>query len=268
MFFLLEESHPHEPFKGMKTINGSIDVYGQTLHFRIGCKDGPARLSDIVPLAYGISDKMGDAAIANLAGDGHPVPCKKGCSFCCDYLVALSMPEVYYMQEKWAAWPDVPCDTVLRTCLRSAQKMMDLESLHKYNVTEEVDLSQISRWYRELELSCPFLHNNSCMIYEKRPLACREYLVTSAPRFCHKEVDGSVELVRLPVALPEVLGRLAADLEQTEVEAVFLPLVPVSIEQYKKRAERTWPAGDMVEHFMHILEAGELITNKELTEAT
>ena len=266
MFFLLEESHSQGPFKGMKTISSSIDVCGQTLHFRIGCNDGPAGLADIVPLAYGISDIITDAAIGHLAGEGHPVPCKKGCSSCCDYLVALSMPEVYYLQQKWAAWPDVPCDTVLRSCLRSARKMMDLESLHKYNVTEEVDLSQISRWYGELELSCPFLINNSCMIYENRPLACREYLVTSAPCLCHKAMDGSIERVRLPVSMPEVLGQLAAELEQTELEAVFLPLVPVSIEQYKERVEGRWPAGDMLEHFMHILEAGALLTMKELTE--
>ena len=38
--------------------------------------------------------------------------------------------------------------------------------------------------YFRLGIACPFLEDESCSIYEDRPIACREYLVTSPPAYC------------------------------------------------------------------------------------
>ncbi len=266
MIFLLEASHSHEQLKGMKILESRVTVFDHVLHVRIGFNDGSAKLSDIVPLAYAFSDQINEAVKQNLAGEGRQVPCQKGCSFCCDYLVSLSLPEVYYMQQQVRAGQHGNQHTLLRSCFRSARKILNLERLQKYKITEHADISQISQWYRELEITCPFLLNKSCTIYDKRPLACREHLVISPPGLCQKESIGTVERVSMPVSLLEVLGQLAADLEQTAVDAILLPLVPVSIDQYQERAERIWPAEEMVRHFLEILELKALKSDKQMIE--
>ena len=42
----------------------------------------------------------------------------------------------------------------------------------------------INRAYYALRLPCIFLEDGACSIYEHRPAACREYLVTSPAELC------------------------------------------------------------------------------------
>ncbi len=51
----------------------------------------------------------------------------------------------------------------------------------------------------------------------------------------------------------EVLGQLAGEFEDSNVEAVILPLTPVWCEQNVDRAERTWSAETMAERFVDIV---------------
>ncbi|MCP4260660.1 MAG: hypothetical protein GY774_24515 [Planctomycetes bacterium] len=59
----------------------------------------------------------------------------------------------------------------------------------------------------------------------------------------------------MPVSVLDCLGQLTAELEQSDVEAVMLPLVLPWLHENLKRGERTWPAVKMVECFVEILQA-------------
>jgi hypothetical protein len=52
--------------------------------------------------------------------------------------------------------------------------------------------------YFALGIACPFLENESCSIYEDRPLICREYLVTSDPEHCSRPTAQTVKCVKMP----------------------------------------------------------------------
>jgi hypothetical protein len=54
--------------------------------------------------------------------------------------------------------------------------------------------------------------------------------------------------------MPTVLGRLAAEFEGTDVEAIMLPLSLVWFEENQQRAERTWPADLLVGRFVEIIQ--------------
>ena len=66
---------------------------------------------------------------------------------------------------------------------------------------------------------------------------------------------GVVEVLEMPVQLPNVLGQLASELECTGVEAVILPLALLWCQENPERAERSWPAEMMVKRFVEIVEA-------------
>jgi len=57
----------------------------------------------------------------------------------------------------------------------------------------------------------------------------------------------------MPVSVLEALGQLAGELEQTDVEAVMLPLSFAWAQDNLERAQRTWPAVEMVKRFVEIL---------------
>ena len=60
--------------------------------------------------------------------------------------------------------------------------------------------------------------------------------------------------MKMPVSVLECLGWLAAELEQSDVEAIMLPLALPWAEENIERSNRTWSAVAMVERFIEIIQ--------------
>jgi Fe-S-cluster containining protein len=82
------------------------------------------------------------------------------------------------------------------------------------------------RAYFSLRLPCPFLEDGACSIYDDRPLACREHLVTSPPENCSAPHHPPVETVELPLDSWCALARTASPREDDRVDWVPLVLAP------------------------------------------
>ena len=255
MMYLIDDLHTAPNDGDHSIIDCTLDVNGRPLQLSIAVQAGPARLSDIVPLAQAVSDRLCGGVIESLSDDDCQVPCRKGCCCCCDYLVSLSMPEVYFLQLEMERWDADRRHAVLSDCLVAANKILSADNLSRYQIADGGNLAEINAWYGTLGVSCPFLTGDSCSIYGIRPLACREHLVTSPPQFCKPGQAQDGELVTMPVSILEALARLAGGLEETEQEAVLLPLVPVCTDCYRHRCRRTWPAVTLVQTFVDILES-------------
>ena len=72
---------------------------------------------------------------------------------------------------------------------------------------------QLALDYLYVRVPCPFLEDESCSIHPIRPLACREYLVTSPPEHCFDPATLKAVPVPLPLYLSRVLGRMGAEIE-------------------------------------------------------
>jgi Fe-S-cluster containining protein len=237
-----------------------LDVLGEAVDLVIDVKDERARLADIVPLAREVStkitDKVGEIARLN----GATIPCGKGCSACCNYLVPLSVPDVFRLKEEVLDMPLVRQLLIDQGCLSAARRVLaeqppaSFAEMATAAVAESAAelLSITSNWYADFELTCPFLCERVCTIYEERPMACREHSVTGCSRAC---ADGACEAdgVYIPARMSEVLGRLASELEGTTVEGLIMPLALIWADENSKRDERTWPAPMMVERFVEIV---------------
>jgi hypothetical protein len=71
----------------------------------------------------------------------------------------------------------------------------------------EDDARAVSLRYFKLGLACPFLEEESCSIHADRPVACREYLVTSPAVFCADPGAGKIEGVPRPMRVDTALIR-------------------------------------------------------------
>ena len=254
----------------VKTISFELDIIGQPTRFSICIAQKQARLSDITPLARMLSTKLAIMVLNKLHSNGEFVPCHKGCSACCNYLIPLSVPEAFHLREEVLAMPTEQGRAVSQSFLDTAKIILN-EKPKKFDINEsaetscQIQINELSKWYASLKLACPFLSNNLCTSYEHRPIACREHIVTDSTLLCDDEWSDESQIVQMPISILNCLGQLAAELEQSDIEAVILPLALPWVQENIERGERTWSAVTMVECFVEILQALNMEQSKART---
>ena len=244
---------------GLEILRFKLDIAGEPMSFAVQIARRNIRLSDIVPLARALSNRLCLATLHKLRAEGSEIPCRKGCPACCSYLVPLSVPEVFRLREDVSALPAEQGKAILHACLNAAGKILEKTpdnpasgNLHEINDRQATN--RIGTWYAGLDLPCPFLSEGACISYEERPIACREHTVKGSAARCAAGGTSEASVVRMPLSVLECLGRLCAELEQREVEAVILPLaLPWALKNHD-RSQQTWPARTMVERFIEILQ--------------
>lgn len=260
---VLCESEETKNTCGLEIISLDVDILDKSIHFDIGVADRQAGLVDMVPLARTISTKLALTVLDSLGKNGQYVPCCKGCSACCSCLIPLSVPEVFCLREELLTMPTDDSSRVLPSCLKTAERILDnfpqTFCSEDFCSKGQSSIGQINKWYAGLELVCPFLSEGLCSLYEQRPLACREHIVTDSVFFCKADHKGEPNVVQMPVSILEVLGLLTAELEQSDVEAIMLPLAFAWAEDNLQRSRVTWHAVTMVECFLEII---KLIASK------
>ncbi len=126
------------------------------------------------------------------------ISCGPGCGACCRQAVPVTATELRAIR----AWLDALPDDE-----RSAhdQRIAATKARLDASDAEAIGMEN-ERAYFALGIPCPFLVDESCSIHPARPLACREYVVTSDPVHCASRADG--QIVRIS-ATHDVLGAFA-----------------------------------------------------------
>ena len=88
-----------------EVIGLEFEILDEPIRLCAAVSDGHARLSDIVPLARALSTEVALLMLGKLAGEQEYVPCCKGCSACCNYLIPVSVPEAFRMREELLQMP-------------------------------------------------------------------------------------------------------------------------------------------------------------------
>ena len=222
------------------------------------------RLSELVPLARNISTQISLIIQRKLREENIAIPCRKGCNTCCSYLVPLSIPEAFRLREEVLSLAEDKRKQILSLSLSSAKEILK-NSPSGINL---MDLSQLSHWYSNLGLECPFLENSICSNYQQRPIACREYLAMDSNLPCNPQNEDNYNKVILPVSILECLGKLYAEFENENVEAIMLPLALPWAQENLDRDMKKWPAKETISRFIEIIKESckeqEIICNKEL----
>lgn len=233
-----------------------IDVFGRPINFAISFADRRAKLTDLVPMAQSLCTKLVTSVVRDSRAAGYNITCRRGCSNCCDWLVPLSIAEAFWLKDQIAAVPTGRREVILHSFLAKAKRILGCRLPDNLDIadSDNVRLQTISDWYREFNLSCPFLSHNICTIYGERPLVCRECIVTSDSCFCKTDSRSEPEAVSLPVSIAEVLANVSSELANTNIEAVILPLCLAWCDVNSEVAAKTWRAAALVEQFIECLQ--------------
>lgn len=198
----------------------------------------------IIPLGRQLAAQAQQLEIEAVQRDGRSISCRQGCAACCRMLVPLSAPETFPLLDAVRRLPeserarlrerlDRTWAALERAGLRS--KLQTLADTTRPISDEE--LEPLNRAYFALRVPCPFLENERCTVYEHRPSACRDLLVTSPPEWCEDVERHPVQSVPISVRLGTALGLLWANLRREAPRLIPLPLALEWAEQHEP--ERT-----------------------------
>ena len=161
---------------------------------------------------------------------GEPVSCAKGCGACCPQLVPIAWCEARRIAALVEALPEPRRSVVAGRFAEAARRIEAaglLPALDGRRPWKAGDAESIGMEYFRLGIPCPFLEDESCSIYADRPIACREYLVTSDPACCAAPTRETVRTVPLPTRVWAALSREELGVPDTEpASCVLLVLAP------------------------------------------
>jgi Fe-S-cluster containining protein len=105
----------------------------------------------------------------------------------------------------------------------------------------------LSRSYFAARIACPFLIDGSCSIHKIRPIACREYNVTSDPKLCDSPFDNKIQPLGLQRRMAERLHAVAVKLCGISPGNIVFPLIFEWYDTHRELASRTWPGPKLFE---------------------
>ena len=139
-------------------------------------------LKNAIRSLYDAVDLLLEALLQRSTNEGKPVECKKGCAWCCHQEVFAVTHEFLFIQ-----------DHLNHGFTRNQKDHILDKAKEKTLLTLQKPLEE----QLQVRAPCPFLEEDSCAIYEARPMACRIYLSSSAAA-CRKEYDDPGNQERIP----------------------------------------------------------------------
>lgn len=146
-----------------------------------------------------------------------PNVCKKGCSYCCFQLIEIMDVEVGNITTQINSLSQEIKDEVKN----NLSNWLDNFNINTPN--RLLDGNDVFRDFAikspKLPLKCPFLIDNSCSIYENRPITCRVHIVDNNPLLC----DENRQRDSLPKAF-QVRYQVTNYIKQNTKELTIIPL--------------------------------------------
>ncbi len=197
-------------------------------------------VSDIVPVMRSLSEQALALEVEQRQRAGQTLSCHKGCAACCRMLVPVSPPEAFALKEAVEQLPETQRDRILHrlaTLQRTLTETGLLGRLVQLSETRtqlsDEDMEPVNRDYYARRLPCAFLDDDECSLYDARPAACRELLVTSPAEWCREMDNKPVRTVPVPFRIGTALSLLWATM--TGGAARLIPL-PVALDWAERHA--------------------------------
>lgn len=233
-------------------ITAQVDTVDGSLKGKVTVYTGPTQLAELVPPLQSLTEGLVNLVLKREQKEGRQISCKAGCGTCCCQMVPLSIPEAFYLRDLVNSLPP----EVQRELINRFDYIIDvLKHQGLYTELEKPDIGDdeyldIAKKYMQLKLPCPFLSNDVCIIHPVRPLACREYNVTTPAEWCSDPFSNPIEKPKFNVAMPVVLARLSADLLEMPVKLIPLTLALRWAKANLEIHRRTWPGKWLFERFL------------------
>jgi Fe-S-cluster containining protein len=203
----------HDSDSSDETVTATVElaVAGRRLRVEMNVPTARVATRRLLPLFQSVANRLIDIACETTASAGETVSCTKGCGACCRQLVPISVTEAHHIRELVETLPE-PRRSVLRARFAQARTRLQqaslLEKLLDPQRVTDAESQPLGLSYFELGIACPFLEDESCSIHPDRPVACREYLVTSSPEHCAHPTADTIRAVKVPAKVSRVIREL------------------------------------------------------------
>ncbi len=211
-------------------------------------------VTQIVPLMRKLGEQAQAMEQQRAVASGRTISCAKGCAACCRMLVPVSPPEAFALRAMVAGLPAERRQAHLRSVADALAKLDRVGLLARLRHLADTDrpmtdeeMEPINRAYFALKLPCPFLENEMCSIYEDRPAACRELLVTSPAEWCQDMVNKPVRALPVPLRVGPILGLLWSSLTGETPRLIPLPLALEWADRHEAENRSSWKARDLLD---------------------
>jgi Fe-S-cluster containining protein len=194
------------------------------LQTKVTVPNGPIRTRHMLPMVQALADRVVDAATETARSQGHKVSCTKGCGACCRQLVPIGELEARNIHDVVERMPEPRRSTIRARFAEARQRLEEtglLKRLAERDEWREGESRALGLQYFGLGIACPFLEEESCSIYHDRPIACREYLVTSPAENCSRPTPETVKMVPLPFRIWTAMARV----DDESRRAPWVPLI-------------------------------------------
>ena len=186
----------------MYPITGTItlEIGDETVEALLTASLTEAPFESLLPIFHAITDELTARGSAREEAAGRSVTCRAGCAACCRQVVPLAAAEARHVAALVAAMSDA------RRAVLEARFADGRDALAAAGLTTQAaavaamghaERDEYGRRYFRLGIACPFLEAENCTIHPDRPLACREYLVTSPASACADPTDATIRSVPL-----------------------------------------------------------------------
>jgi len=184
------------------TATGELSIGGHKLRIQMSIPTKAVRPVELLPLFQSLADAIVGVAVKSVEDEGLTISCGKGCGACCSQLVPISPMEARRLGELVNDMPE-PRKSEIRERFDKARGRFQsaglLDRLLRPESLAGEEILAFGLEYFHQRIPCPFLdEEQSCSIHLDRPIACREYLVTSRAQDCAEPTPETVKLVKMP----------------------------------------------------------------------
>ena len=160
--------------------------------FAVGREHGPPEVA--LPVLRAAADALMAEGVRQA---GTATKCRAGCAACCRQLVPLSGSEARDLRRRVAELPEPARSRVLARFEASSAEMAEAGLAELMMDTGSIPpegLEDLGQEYLRAGIDCPLLEEERCVLYEHRPMACRQHAVSSEPSECRR--GGRVRRIR------------------------------------------------------------------------
>jgi Fe-S-cluster containining protein len=194
------------PDEGLRTGRAVLVIGGERVPLQLTVPAAPVSVERLLPILRGLSSLFAERAAARIEAEGRTISCRAGCGACCRQLVPLAPSEARALARLVDALPEPRRSLIRNRFAEALGKLEATDLLGRMGTRTPAERTALGRAYFEQGIACPFLDDESCSIHPDRPMACREYLVTSPAENCRAPRADTIEKVTLEAdPLPAVV---------------------------------------------------------------
>lgn len=199
----------------------SLKIGDEAVDLELAVPPETVATEDLMPVFQGLTNLVVSIGVEKAEAAGRTISCCAGCGACCRQIVPISAVEA---RDLARVVEQMPAERQARVRARFEAALARLEPTgllaRAGDLKPEDETAFGLEWFAQ-KVACPFLEDEACSIHPDRPLACRQYLVTSPAENCAAPSRETIEMVALP---GDPAGALLAA-SRAEIGTGWLPLV-------------------------------------------